>query len=171
VARARAWLPRALAVGIVVLALPVQTGLAANTPEPIFGTATGETETPGSLTPIGNGRFATEDRVYAGRILGRSVVDDWADCFTGRFTSSEDWSLEAPKMIGTHQSMLTIRSERGSATLQMRGSMEFPAASGTWEIARTSGSCAGLAGEGRYTATFSSTSPEFRLTYDGLIRK
>jgi hypothetical protein len=164
--RSRAW----CAVLMVLLTLPWRTAGAAAL-EPVFATATGEIDAPGTLTPIGDGRFATQDRIYAGRMIGRSVVDDWSGCFSGTFSSSEEWALEAPKMAGSHLSSLTIRSERGSVTLQLRGQMEFPSASGGWEIVRATGNCAGLAGDGRYTATFSSVSPEFRLTLDGQLRK
>ena len=162
---------RVLSVVFTVLLVltPSGAGLAAAAPEPIFGTATGDTDEPGSLTPTGHGRFVIQDRVYAGRSLGRSVVDEWAACFSGALTSSEEWSLEAPKMVGSHQSTVVIRSERGQVTLRLRGQMESLVASGGWEIVRTSGSCAGLEGAGRYTAKFSSGSPEFRLTFEGQV--
>ncbi len=164
------WLVRALALGALLIVVPVRPGLAVSA-EPILGSASGETEEPGTLTPIGNGRFATQDRVYGGKILARSVVEDWSACFNGQFTSREDWSLEATKMAGTHESLVVVRADRATVTLQLKGQMQFPNASGTWEIVQATGPCAGLDGEGRYTATFSNTSPEFRLTFEGLLRK
>ena len=159
-----------VALALLLTTLPVRSGFAAALPEPIFGTATGDIEEPGSLTPLGHGRFAIQERVYVGRSLGRSVVDEWATCFTGRLTSAEEWTLEAPAMAGTQQSMVTIRSEDAVLTLRLRGRVEFPTASGTWEIVRATGACAGLVGEGRYTATYSSVSPEYRMTFDGQLR-
>jgi hypothetical protein len=50
--------------------------------------------------------------------------------------------------------------------------MEYPTASGSWEIVKASGGCAGLDGDGHYTATFpgSGDTPSFRLTFDGEAR-
>ena len=157
----------------LALLLAAATGHLARAAEPefVFGAATGEIEEPGSLTPVGHGRFATQDRVYAGRSVARSVVDDWATCFSGRFTSAEDWLLEAPRMTGTHQSTLTIRSERAVVRLRLRGQMEFPTASGRWEVQRATGACADLDGEGRYTVSFSSGEPEYQLTFEGHVGK
>lgn len=167
---------KALAIG-VALALALLLGLGsarvalATAPSGIvLGVGTGETDEPGSLTPLGHGRFSIQDRVYTGRSVARSVVDEWAACFTGQVTSTEDWTLEASKLTGTHQSTMTIRSERAMVTLRLRGQMEFPTASGAWELARATGPCADLQGEGRYTASFSSSSPEFRLTFEGELR-
>jgi hypothetical protein len=72
-------------------------------------------------------------------------------------------------MVGTHESVVTIRSERGVITLRLRGQMEQFVASGTWEIVRASGGCAELDGDGKYTAQYTSTSngPNLRLTFDG----
>ena len=159
-----------IALAMLLTAAPLRIGSAASgLPEPVFGAATGETEEPGSLTPVGNGRFAIEGRVYTGRSIGRSVHDGLAACFTGQLATSEDWRLEAPKMSGVHRSTVTIRGERSLLVLQLQGEMEFPTASGTWEVVRASGPCATVEGSGRYTATFSHTSPEFRLTFDGLV--
>ncbi len=140
--------------------------------ESIIGAASADIREPGSLTPVGNGRFATQGRVYAGTSLGRSVEDGLADCFTGRLTTTEEWLLESARMTGTHGSTVRIRPERGTITLRLVGAMDEPlAASGTWEVVRATGPCAGLEGEGRYTVTFSERDPNLRLTFDGLVRK
>jgi hypothetical protein len=157
-------------LAVLVAAAPVRAGLAAGAPEPILGAATAEVDRPGSLTPVGDGRFATRGRRYSGRSLARSVVDEWAECFSGRLTTAEQWSLQAPRMIGSHESTVTIRSERAVVTLRLVGRMEYPTASGSWELERATGRCAGLAGEGRYTASFSSSDPELQLRFEGEIR-
>jgi len=144
--------------------------LASSAPELVFGAATAELEDSGSLIPKGDGRFETEDRRYVGKSVARSVTDEWAACLSGRLTSREDWSLETPKLDGTHRSTITIRSERAVVTLRLRGQMEYPTASGSWEITRATGACAGLDGEGRYTVSFSSSDPEFRLTFEGEVQ-
>ncbi|HYU17211.1 MAG TPA: hypothetical protein VEQ11_00785 [Chloroflexota bacterium] len=164
--RPRLW---CVTIGLLLLALPPALALAASA-EPVFGVATGEIDEPGSLTPLGNGRFAIQDRVYAGRSIGRSIVDEWAACFSGPLSTTEDWLLEAPRMAGVHQSVVSIRSERAVLTLRLRGQMEFPSASGTWEIQHATGACASLVGEGRYTASFSANSPGYRLTFEGQVR-
>ena len=126
------------------------------------------------MMPTGNGRFTIDDRVYVGRSLGRSVAGVSADCFTGDLRSVEEWALESPKMTGTHESVVTIRSERGVLTLRLRGQMEQFTASGTWEIVRASGGCAELDGDGKYTAQYSSTTlrpepaPDLRRRDPGL---
>ena len=140
--------------------------------ESVIGAASADIREPGSLTPTGNGRFATQGRVYGETSLGRSVDDELADCFTGRLTSAEEWLLESARMTGSHRSTVRIRPERGTVTLRLAGAMEEPlAASGTWEVVRATGPCAGLEGEGRYTATFSDRDPNLRLTFAGLVRK
>ena len=139
--------------------------------ESIIGAATAEIQEPGSLTPTGSGRFATQGRIYAGTSLGRSVEDRVASCFTGRLTSTEEWMLESTKMTGTHQSTIQIRPERGTVTLRLVGEMDDLAASGRWEVVRATGRCDGLEGEGRYTATFSDREPNLRLTFAGLARR
>ena len=72
-------------------------------------------------------------------------------------------------MNGTHESVVTIRSERGVVTLRLRGQMQQFTASGTWQIVRASGGCADLVGDGKYTAQYSSSrsGPNLRLTFDG----
>ena len=140
--------------------------------ESVIGAATADIQEPGSLTPTGNGRFATQDRVYVGTSLGRAVEDELANCFTGRITTIEEWLLESPRMTGSHRSTVRIRPERGTVTLRLVGLMEEElAASGSWEVVRATGRCAGLEGEGRYTATFSDRDPQLRLTFAGLARK
>jgi hypothetical protein len=164
-----------LAVGLFVLAaalapFPRQASAApAAAPEPVFGSATGTIDDEGDMLPTGNGRFTIDDRVYVGRTIGRSVAGRVAACFTGEFRSEEEWSLESRRMAGTHESTVTIKSERGSLTLRLRGQMEQLTASGSWEIVRSSGECAALDGEGRYTAVYSSgrSGPDLRLTFDG----
>ena len=165
-----------LAVGLLVLAAllllpsaPLALAAPARAPEPVFGVATGSIDDEGEMTPTGNGRFAIEDRVYAGKSLGRSVGGRAEACFTGEMRSVEAWSLESPRMVGVHQSTVTIRSERGTVTLRLRGQMEQLTASGTWEIVRSGGACADLDGEGKYTAAYSSerSGPHLRLTFDG----
>ncbi len=164
----RFWLGGALALCLTSLAPGI--GLASSAPELVFGAATAELEDSGSLIPKGDGRFETEDRRYVGKSVARSVTDEWAACLSGRLTSREDWSLETPKLDGTHRSTITIRSERAVVTLRLRGQMEYPTASGSWEITRATGACAGLDGEGRYTVSFSSSDPELRLTFEGEVQ-
>ena len=159
----------ALAMLVVAASTPVPAA-AVTLPEPLFGAASGEIDEPGSLTPLGNGRFGIQDRVYTGRSIGRSVRDRVAACFTGSLASSEEWALQASSMRGAHRSMLTIRGERWLMVLQLRGDMERLTASGTWEVVRSTGPCATLDGAGRYTATFSHLSPEYHLTFDGQVR-
>ena len=162
------WASVALIMSLAV-GLPAKA-LAAERPDSVFGAATGDADEVGSLVPLGNGRFAIQDRVYVGRSVSQSISRERASCLTGPLTSLEDWALEAPRMAGTHRSTLTVRSEGGSMTLRLVGYMEFPTASGGWEVTRAAGACAELAGEGRYTATFSTTSPQFRLTFEGQVR-
>jgi len=164
----RFWLAAALALWLTSLAPGI--GFAASSPELVFGAATAELEDSGSLIPRGDGRFETKDRRYVGKSVARSVTDEWAACLTGRLTSREDWSLEIRKLEGTHRSTLTIRSEDAVLTLRLRGEMEYPTASGSWEITRATGACAGLEGEGRYTVSFSSSDPELRLTFEGEVQ-
>ena len=166
---------RCLAVGLflltAVLAPIPQPALAAPAaaPEPVFGVATGSTDAEGDMTPTGNGRFTIDDRVYVGKSIGRSVAGVAAACFTGDLRSVEEWSLESSRMTGSHESVVTIRSEHGSLTLRLRGQMEQMTASGSWQIIRSSGDCAPVDGDGRYTATYSSSrsGPNLRLTFDG----
>jgi hypothetical protein len=171
----RTSIERWLTLGVIVLlaALVALPGLAAAAPlaapEAVFGAATGSTEDEGEMTPTGNGRFTVDDRIYAGKIVGRSVAGLAAACFTGDLRSVEEWSLETPKLVDTHESAATIRSERGVLTLRLRGEMDQFTAAGTWEIVRASGGCAQLGGKGQYSATYSSakTGPTFRLTFEG----
>ena len=159
-----------LALGLVLLlsAVLLAPTSAYAASEPVFGSATGSTDAEGDMLPTGNGKFTIDDRVYVGKSIGRSVAGVAAACFTGDLRSVEEWSLESPKMVGTHESMVTIRSEKGALTLRLRGQMEQFSASGTWQIVRSSGGCADLAGEGKYTATYQSKNgPDFRLTFDG----
>jgi hypothetical protein len=165
---------RGLSLGLaLVLAVlvPANVGLAAPlaAADPVFGVGTGSTADEGEMMPTGNGRFTIDDRVYVGKSLGRSVAGLAADCFTGELRSVEEWALESPRMSGTHESVVTIRSERGMLTLRLRGQMEQFTASGTWTIVRASGGCADLDGDGKYTAQYSAgrTVPNFRLTFDG----
>ena len=146
-------------------ALPI----AAASSEQVFGAVSGSIEAPGTMTPTGNGRFTIDDRVFAGKSLGRSVGDEAAGCLTGQFRSVESWVLVSPKLAGTHRSTATIRSERGTLNLRLRGQMEFPTASGSWEITRGTGDCADLEGEGTYSATFPAASDgsPMRLTFEG----
>jgi hypothetical protein len=170
------WLThRRLALGLVlllssVLAVP-GTGLAAPlaSSDPVFGVATGSTDDEGDMTPTGNGKFTIDDRVYIGRSIGKSVGSLAATCFTGDLRSVEEWSLESSKMAGSHESMVTIRSEHGALTLRLRGQMEQFTASGNWEIVKSSGSCSDLDGDGKYTASYTSSrgGPNFRMTFDG----
>jgi hypothetical protein len=139
--------------------------------EPVFGAASGVTDEPGSLTPTGNGRFAIQDREYEGASLGRSPVDSLAACFTGRWSSTEDWALESATMSGAHRGTVRIRLERGTVTLRLVGTMEYPTASGTWQVVRATGACDGLDAEGQYSATYSDREPNFRLTFDGRARR
>ena len=156
---------------VAVLAVWPSTGRAAPlaSSDPVFGAATGSVDDEGDMTPTGNGKFTIDDRVYVGRSLGRSVAGVAAACFTGDLRSVEEWSLESPKMVGTHESAVTIRSEHGVLTLRLRGRMEEMTASGNWEIVRSSGGCSALDGEGKYTATYNSSrsGPNLRLTFDG----
>lgn len=165
---------RGLTLGLALMMavlVPANVSLAAPlaTADPVFGVGTGSTAEEGEMLPTGNGRFTIDDRVYVGRSLGRSVAGVSADCFTGELRSVEEWALESPRMAGTHESMVTIRSERGVLTLRLRGQMEQFTASGTWEIVRASGGCSELDGDGKYTAQYSSSrsGPNLRLTFDG----
>ena len=165
---------RGLTLGLALMLAvlpPASAGWAAPlaSADPVFGVGTGTTAEEGEMMPTGNGRFTIDDRVYVGKSLGRSVAGLSADCFTGDLRSVEEWALESPRMAGTHESMVTIRSERGSLTLRLRGEMEQFTASGTWEIVRASGGCAELDGDGKYTAQYSSSrnGPNLRLTFDG----
>jgi len=136
--------------------------------EPVFGAVTAGIDDPGTMTPTGNGRFTIDDRIFAGKSLSRSVSDDAAGCFTGQFRSVESWSLDSPRMVGNHRSTATIRSDRGTLTLRLRGQMEFPAATGDWQISRGTGDCSDLEGEGTYSATFPASSDgSMRLTFEG----
>lgn len=157
------WAAIAAAGPGVVVAGPLSTA------EPVFGAATGTLESDGEMLPTGSGRFTVDDRIYAGRSLGRSVGALAATCFTGDLRSVETWSLEAPRMLGLHQSEVTIRSERGVLTLRLRGQMEQFTASGTWSVVRATGGCAPLDGDGRYTATYApaASRSDLRLTFDG----
>lgn len=172
------WLTqRRMAVGLVlmlscffvapsqILAAPLSAS------DPVFGVATGSTDDEGDMTPTGNGKFTIDDRVYVGKIIGRSVAGDTASCFTGELRSVEEWHLESPKMVGTHESVVTIRSDHGALTLRLRGQMEQMTASGTWEIIKSTGACASMDGDGTYTASYSSSKsgPDLRLTFDGDI--
>jgi hypothetical protein len=152
------------------LTLGSTSGAGAATSGSVLGAANGELDEPGSLTPLGNGRFAIQDRVYAGRSMVRSVVDEFAACLSGQLTSSEDWNLEAPQMVGRQSSTVTVRGDRSVVTLRLRGQMEYPTASGRWEIASATGRCAGLSGDGRYTASYSDAKLDFRLTLEGEVR-
>lgn len=156
---------------VATFAATVPSAHAQGAGESVIGAATADIREPGSLTPVGNGRFATQDRVYSGTSLGRAVDDELADCFTGRMMATEEWLLESQRMTGTHQSTVRIRPERGTVTLRLSGQMDQLAASGTWEVVRATGRCDGLEGEGRYTATFSDRGPQLRLTFAGLARK
>ena len=171
------WLTqRRLALGLVLLlsAILSQPGATLAAPlassDPVFGVATGTTDDDGDMIPTGNGKFTIDDRVYVGKSLGRSVAGLAETCFTGDLRSVEEWSLESPKMAGTHESTVTIRSDDGALTLRLRGPMEQFTASGTWDIVKSSGGCSELDGEGKDTATYSSakSGPNFRLTFDGL---
>jgi hypothetical protein len=168
-------LQRSLSLGLALMVAAIinMPGSAVAAPmaasEPVFGAATGTIDAEGEMLPTGNGRFTIDDRIYTGKSLGRSVGSLAAACFTGDVRSVEEWALEAPKMVGTHESEVTIRSERGVLTLRLRGQMEQFTASGTWTVVRASGGCAVLDGDGKYTATYTSASPQsdFRLTFDG----
>jgi hypothetical protein len=154
----------------MVAGLAMPSPAAANQlPEPVSATGTADTFDPGTLIPLGNAKFATQDRVYSGRSIGRAHSDVWETCLTGVLNSVENWVLEAPRMAGTHAATVTIRSERGSLVLRLRGLMEYPNASGTWTIQRATGSCPSL-GEGRYTATYAVVNPELRLALEGAFR-
>jgi hypothetical protein len=166
-----------MAVSLVLLlsALLITPGLTLAAPvaasDPVFGVATGSTDDEGDMTPTGNGKFTIDDRVYVGKIIGRSVAGDTAACFTGEIRSVEEWHLESPKMVGTHESDVTIRSDHGALTLRLRGQMEQMTASGTWEIVKSTGACSSMDGDGTYTASYSSgkSGPDLRLTFDGDI--
>jgi hypothetical protein len=164
-------LPGLVIVLLAALTVWPSTGSAAPlaTSDPVFGAASGSMDDEGDMTPTGNGKFTIDDRVYVGKSLGRSVDGLAAACFTGDLRSVEEWALESPRMIGTHESAVTIRSDRGVLTLRLRGQMEQLTASGTWEIVRSSGGCSELGGEGKYTASYSSSrsGPNLRLTFDG----
>jgi hypothetical protein len=164
-------LPGLVIVLLAALTVWPSTGSAAPlaTSDPVFGAASGSMDDEGDMTPTGNGKFTIDDRVYVGKSLGRSVDGLAAACFTGDLRSVEEWALESPRMIGTHESAVTIRSDRGVLTLRLRGQMEQLTASGTWEIVRSSGGCSELDGEGKYTASYSSSrsGPNLRLTFDG----
>src|SRR5215212_8712178 len=164
-------LPGLVIVLLAALTIWPSTGSAAPlaTSDPVFGAASGSMDDEGDMTPTGNGKFTIDDRVYVGKSLGRSVAGLAADCFTGELRSVEEWALESPRMSGTHESVVTIRSERGMLTLRLRGQMEQFTASGTWTIVRASGGCAELDGDGKYTAQYSAgrTVPNFHLTFDG----
>jgi hypothetical protein len=125
----------------------------------------------GEMLPTGNGHFTIDDRVYTGKILGRSVGNLAAACFTGDIRSVEEWALEARRMAGTHESQVTIRSDRGALTLRLRGQMENFTASGTWTVVRATGGCSELDGDGTYTADYptGSSGSDFRLAFDGDI--
>jgi len=157
---------------LAALTIWPSTGSAAPlaTSDPVFGAASGSMDDEGDMTPTGNGKFTIDDRVYVGKSLGRSVDGLAVACFTGDLRSVEEWALESPRMVGTHESAVTIRSDRGVLTLRLRGQMEQLTASGTWEIVRSSGGCSELDGEGKYTASYSSTrsGPNLHLTFDGL---
>ena len=169
---------RCLALGLLLLTavlapIPQLARVALAAPatasEPVFGAATGNMDDEGEMTPTGNGRFTIDDRVYVGKSLGRSVSGVAAACFTGDLRSVEEWSLESPRMVGSHESMVTIRSERGSLTLRLRGQMEQMTASGNWQIVRSGGECASVGGHGKYTATYTDgkSGPNLGLTFDG----
>ena len=165
---------RGLALGLALIlttlwAAPVSVAAPLAATDPVFGVGTASTAEDGDMLPTGNGRFTIDDRVYAGRSLGRSVAMLSADCFTGDFRSVEEWALETPRMVGTHESVVTIRSDRGMLTLRLRGQMEQFTASGSWEIVRASGACSALGGTGKYTAAYteSRSGPNLRLTFDG----
>jgi len=164
-------LPGLVIVLLAALTVWPSTGSAAPlaTSDPVFGAASGSIDDEGDMTPTGNGKFTIDDRVYVGKSLGRSVDGLAAACFTGDLRSVEEWALESPRMVGTHESAVTIRSDRGVLTLRLRGQMEQLTASGTWEIVRSSGGCSELDGEGKYTASYSSSrsGPSLRLTFDG----
>jgi hypothetical protein len=155
------WFPAGLEVAE---ALPI----AAASSEPVFGAVTASIDDPGTMTPTGNGKFTIDERVFSGKSLSRSVSDDAAGCLTGQFRSVESWSLDSPRMVGSHKSTATIRSDHGTVTLRLRGQMEFPSATGNWEVARGTGDCSDLDGEGTYSATFPSSSDgSMRLTFEG----
>lgn len=157
-----------LLVVLGVTAVPTVAAPLAVT-EPVFGAATGKMDDEGSMTPTGQGRFTIDDRIYVGKSLGRSTGGKAAACFTGELRAVEDWSLESPRLTGDHRSTVTIRSERGTVVLRLRGEMEYPSASGAWAIVRATGDCGDFKGEGQYTATFATASdrPDYRLTFDG----
>ena len=169
---------RSLSLGLALLAtvlLTVPSAAAAArlaATEPVFGAATGSMKDEGDMVPTGNGHFTIDDRVYVGKSLGRSVGNDVATCFTGELRSVEEWALEAPRMIGTHESDVTIRSDRGMLSLRLRGQMEQFSASGSWTIVRATGACSEMDGDGQYTATYSTTGPgsDLRLTFDGVAQ-
>ena len=155
---------------LLLMAVPLRVGHAAAEPAPLFGVASGNISEPGALVPLGGGRFAVQDRVYSGQSIGGSLLDEWAMCFSGRFTSLEHWALDAPGMAGTHRATLTIHSERGRVALHLDGRIQFPTTAGRWELGQVTGACASLGGAGSYSGTFASTSPAFRLTLQGQLR-
>jgi hypothetical protein len=170
------WLKqRCLALGLLLLVCAIVArpeasyAAPAASSDPVFGSATGTTDDDGDMTPTGNGKFTIDDRVYVGKSIGRSVAGLAANCFTGDLRSVEEWSLESAKMAGTHESMVTIKSDHGALTLRLRGQMEQFTASGKWQIVKSSGGCSELDGEGDYTATYSSakSGPNLKLTFDG----
>jgi hypothetical protein len=166
----RRLVPGLVLLVVLLLAVP-STGLASPlaSSDPVFGAATGNTDDEGDMTPTGNGKFTIDDRVYVGKSIGRSVADLAAACFTGELRSVEEWHLESPRMVGTHESTVTIKSDHGSLTLRLRGQMEDMTASGNWQIVKSSGGCSDLDGNGKYTASYSSSrnGPDIRLTFDG----
>ena len=104
----------------VAEALPI----AAAPHEPIIGVASGDAG-PGAMTPTGNGRFTIDDRISR-QEPGAVGVGRRSQIFTGQFRSVEDWVLESPRMIGSHRSAVTIRSDLGTVTLQLRGRRSSP---------------------------------------------
>jgi hypothetical protein len=137
--------------------------------EPVFGAVSASVDDAGTMTPTGNGRFTIDERVFSGKSLGRSVSADAADCLSGQFRSVESWVLDSPKLSGSHRSTAAIRSEHGTVSLRLHGQMEFPTASGSWEITKGTGDCAELEGGGTYSATFPAASDgsPMRLTFEG----
>ena len=169
------WIKRScLSLAFSLLLAPATAGLAAPSAleDPVFGSATGTTVEDGDMMPTGNGRFTIDDRVYAGTSIGRSVATVAAECFTGELRSVEEWALESPRMSGTHESAVTIRSTRGVLSLRLRGQMDQFTASGTWDVVRATGGCSELDGTGRYTAQYASarSGTTLKLTFDGEAR-
>src|SRR5690349_15678604 len=125
------WFPntwRTLGLALLLAALLGAPGASMASPlassDPVFGVATGNTDDEGDMTPTGNGKFTIDDRVYVGKSIGKSVDGLAAACFTGDLRSVEEWSLDSSKMAGTHESDVTIRSERGVLSLRLRGQMQ-----------------------------------------------